>query len=139
MTQLILDNDGAAVVLPEAQKRGYKARRQAYHQDVKMVSQRLVRELGGMIWIVEYQYGFFDTDLKKAVLEACEKGMREPIVCGFLEPKSEGELNFSRFWVEDFKTPDFMWSVTRREDGIEVPVPMWADFSLTLREVEPSD
>lgn len=139
MTQLILDSDNSAVILPESQKKGYRAYKQPYHQDVKMASQRWVRELGGKIWMVNYQYGFTDEALKNAVIAACEKGMEMPIMCGFLPPNSLGELSYSRFWVETFDNPKFMWSTTKRESGLEVPAPLWADFSLVLREVKPGD
>lgn len=139
MTQLILDSNGSAVVLPESQKRGYTAKKMPLSQDVQMITGRVVRELKGNAWVITYQYGFLDTELKNAIIAACEKGKNEPITCGFLPPTSEGELIYSEFWVEDFSYPVFMWSRLKNFDGIEASVPMWADFSLTLREVKPSD
>lgn len=130
MTQLILDTTGLNVVLPESIKGGYTAERRPLYDEVTMVTARLVRELLGSVWVVSYQYGYFGDETKNRVISACEKGVREPITCRFLAPDSAGELKSSRFWVT-FKYPKFMWS----SDG----KPLWADFSISLREVKPSD
>lgn len=127
MTQLIMDG----VVLPESIKGGYTATRQALSVDVEMVTGRMVRELRGNVWVITYQYGYFDDTMKNAVLEAVEKGKRQAIRCGFLPPTSTEALTYSDFFVTDFTYPKFMWSA----DG----KPLWADFSVELREVQPSD
>lgn len=136
MTQLILDVDGYNVTLPESKKGGYTAVRQPLSVDVEMVTGRMVRELRGNVWAVSYQYGWFDDETKNQVMSAIEKGRSEPINCGFLPPDSKGELTYSDFFVTSFTYPKFMWSRSE-EDG--TPIPMWADFSVELREVEPSD
>lgn len=135
MTQLILDVDGSAVTLPESQKGGYRAWIDALSQEVTMVSGRLVKELRGNVWRVSCQYGFFDDEMKNKVIAACEKGRGLPIRCGFLPPNSAGPLTYSDFFVTSFTYPKFMWS--RNADS--GPVPLWADFSLELREVRPHD
>lgn len=135
MTQLILDTTGYGVVLPESQKDGYKAQFTPLHEDVEMITGRLVRELRGNVWVLGYQYGWFDTKMKNRVIAACEKGKRSPISCDFLKPDSDGVLSSSEFWVMAFNYPKFFWS---RDDNGN-PIPMWADFSLTLREVKPHD
>ncbi len=135
MDQLILDTNGYSVVLPESQKDGYKAQFTPLYEDVEMITGRLVRELRGNVWAIGYQYGYFPDAMKRRVIAACEKGKREPIRCAFLKPDSDGELAQSRFWVTKFDYPKFFWS----RDGNGRPIPMWGDFSLTLREVKPGD
>lgn len=135
MTQLILDATGQAVVLPESRKGGYTAQYTPLHEDIEMISGRLVRELRGNVWVLGYQYGYFKQEMKNRVIAACERGKRAPITCAFLKPDSDGELSNSLFWVMSFNYPKFFWS---RDDNGK-PVPLWGDFSLTLREVRPSD
>lgn len=131
MTQLILDTLEYNISLPESKKGGYTATLQPLSVDVEMVTGRMVRELRGNVWVVTYQYGFFDDALKSKVLFAIEKGKRQSIQCGFLPPNSEDVLTYSDFIVTNFSYPIFMWST----DG----KPLWADFSFELREVKPSD
>lgn len=133
LTQLILDTDGYNLILPESWKGRYNAQLTPLSEDVEMVTGRLVRELRGSVWVLDYEYGYFKTEMKNRVIAACEKGKRTPIACAFLPPDSEGELSRSRFWVTKFTYPKFAWG-----QGTP-PVPLWGEFSLTLREVEPSD
>lgn len=141
MTQLILDVGGSPVTLPESQKQGYKAYKEPGFVSVEMITRRTVLEMRGNLWVVNYQYGFFDDDMKNRVISACEKGRSTPIVCSFLPPASTGELQTSRFFVSEFNYPKFMWSrsVTTPDGTTGEPRPLWGDFSLVLREVEPSD
>lgn len=137
MTQLIIDG----VSLPESKNGTYKAYRDPQYVDVEMVSGRLVREIRGNVWYVEYQYGYFTDEMKSKVVAACEKGVRQPIKCGFLTPTSTGELTYSDFLVTSFTYPKFMWSRKNiSDDGEQITfTPMWGDFSIQLREVKPSD
>lgn len=148
MNQLILDVLGNPVTLPESQKDGYHAEKQPLSVSVEMITGRMVLELRGNVWVVRYQYGFFDTDMKNKVITACEKGRNAPINCGFLAPDSTGVLTYRDFFVTSFSYPKFMWSrqimgKVTDDEGVEhdayVPTPMWGDFSLELREVKPSD
>lgn len=140
MTQLILDTEGATVKLPESKKGGYTAQKTTMGVDVEMISGRIVREVRGSAWVISYQYGYFDTETKNKVISACEKGRKQAITCGFLPQDSEdGSLTYSRFFVTSFSRPKFMWSRTVTVNGEETDVPMWADFSVELREVSPSD
>ena len=138
MTQLILDIGGDNLILPESRNGGYSVQFTPLSEDVEMVTGRLVRELRGNVWVLGYQYGYFKTEMKNRVIAACEKGRRTPIRCAFLPPDSDGELSQSLFWVTSFTYPKFMWG-TRLIGSGETTVPLWGDFSLTLREVEPSD
>lgn len=140
MTQLILDTEGYDIALPESRKGGYHAEKQPLSVDVEMVSGRIVRELRGNVWYITYQYGYFDDAMKNNVIAACEKGRRQAIICGFLPPDSSGgELSYSQFLVMEFRYPTFMWSRPSLFSEGSVPIPMWGDFSVELREVKPSD
>lgn len=147
MTQLILDTTGYNIVLPESVKDGYKVYKEELASEVQMISGRMVKELRGNVWHISYQYGFFDDATKNNLISACEKGKAQSITCSFLTPDSTGALTTSRFLVTTFNYPKFMWSRNvmqqQTEDGtiteISVPVPMWGDFSVELREVKPSD
>ena len=139
MTQLILDVLGTPVILPESKKDGYHAAKEPGYVSVEMVTRRTVLEERGDIWVVRYQYGYFNEDTKNRVIAACEKGWKKPINCGFLPPTSTGALMYSNFFVTSFEYPKFMWSRSvKDENGGYSPVPMWGDFSIELREVKPS-
>jgi len=72
----------------------------------------------------------------KRVIAACEKGMQQSISCSVLTHENS-ELVTSNFIVTSFERPKFMWSRIVTESGEEKTVPMWADFSVNLREVKP--
>lgn len=135
ITQLILDADGDAVALPESRLGGYAAARTTLDEDVEMISGRLVRELRGNVWTLGYQYSGFPDTLKNRVIAACEKGKRGPVTCRFLTPDGGSEMEYSRFFVTKFTYPKFYWGKNDRGTLI----PLWGDFSMTLREVRPSD
>lgn len=135
LTQLILDVGGENLIMPEASKERYRAYLEPGFEDVEMASMRLTRELRGDVWRAEYQYDYFKTEMKNRVIAVCRKGQRQPIVCEILPPESDGERITSRFWVLNFTEPKFYWS--KPVPGARVP--LWGNFYLTLREVEPSD
>ena len=136
MIQLILDVDGAAISMPESKNGGYTIREETLSESLQMISGRTIREYRGKVWVASYQYGYFnDADMKR-VVAACEKGMKQSITCCVLTHESS-ELVTSKFIVTSFERPKFMWSRIVTESGEEKPVPMWADFSVSLREVKP--
>ena len=140
MTQLILDTKGYNFSLPESRKGGYLAYQEDLGEELQMVTGRIVKEIRGTVWHVSYQYGFFGDDEKDKLISICEKGIKQPIVCGFLPPTSSGALVYSSFFVISFNYPKFMWSSELLGANTStVPVPLWGDFSFELREVEPSD
>jgi len=132
MVQLILDVGGTyEFTLPESIKENYTAVKIPLATTAQMISGRTVRELRGNVWQVSYQYGYFkQTDLTN-LLGACEKGMSQPIVCSFLTQENPEELTTEEFWVDSYQRPKFMWSLEGE--------PLWADFSIVLRGVRPSD
>ena len=136
MIQIILDVGGDDVSLPESKNGGYTIKEETLSESLHMISGRTVREYRGKVWVASYQYGYFnDADMKR-VVAACEKGMKQSITCCVLTHESS-ELVTSKFIVTSFERPKFMWSRIVTESGEEKPVPMWADFSVSLREVKP--
>lgn len=136
MIQLILDVNGYAIPMPESKKGGYTIKEETLSESIQMISGRTVREYRGKVWVASYQYGYFnDADMKR-VVAACEKGMKQSITCCVLTHESN-ELVTSKFIVTSFERPKFMWSRIITENGIEKTIPMWADFSVNLREVNP--
>lgn len=131
MTQLILDTTGYKVQLPESQKGGYTADEQPLSRSIEMISGRTVKEVRGNVWVISYQFGYFDDELKNNVLSALKKGEKEPITCGFLPQESSEELSYSEFFVTSYTRPKFMWSNNGK--------PMWGDYRIELREVKPHD
>ena len=136
MIQLILDVDGNAISMPESQKGGYTIKEETLSESIQMISGRTVREYRGKVWVASYQYGYFNDSDMKRVIAACEKGMQQSITCCVLTHESN-ELVTSKFIVTSFERPTFLWSRIVTASGEEKPVPMWADFSVSLREVKP--
>lgn len=131
MTQLILDTTGYNVQLPESQKGGYTADEQHLSRSIEMISGRTVKEVRGNVWVISYQFGYFDGEMKNNVLAALKKGEKEPITCGFLPQESSEELSYSEFFVTSYTRPKFMWSNNGK--------PLWGDYRIELREVKPHD
>ena len=136
MIQLILDVGGESISLPESKKGGYTIKEETLSESLQMISGRTVREYRGKVWVASYQYGYFNEADMKRVVAACEKGMKQSITCCVLTHESS-ELVTSKFIVTSFERPKFMWSRIVTESGEEKPVPMWANFSVSLREVKP--
>lgn len=130
MTQLILDTNGSNIVLPESQNGKYSVELTPMSVEVEMISGRLVKELRGSVWNITYQYGYFNDEMKNAILAVCKKGIRQSIQCAFLQPDSDGALTYSDFFIS-FSYPKFMWGRNGQ--------PLWLDFNLSLREVRPHD
>lgn len=136
MIQMILDVGGGSITLPESKNGGYTIKEETLSESIQMISGRTVREYRGKVWVASYQYGYFNDDEMKRVVAACEKGMKQSITCCVLTHESN-ELVTSKFIVTSFERPKFMWSRIITESGVEKTIPMWADFSVNLREVKP--
>lgn len=134
MTQLVLDVAGQGLALPESIKDTYTVQEEELSQDLVMIPGNMVKELRGKVWVITYQYGYFNTADKDRFIAACVKGSREPIICTFLVPDTNQTLS-SEFFVTAYTRPKFMWS--RTVDGSTEP--LWGDFSVELREVDPHD
>ena len=136
MIQLILDVGGYAVAMPESKNGGYTIKEETLSESIQMISGRTVREYRGKVWVVSYQYGYFNDSDMQRVISACEKGMKQSILCSVLTHEN-ADLITTNFIVTSFERPKFMWSRIVTESGEEKSVPMWADFSVSLREVKP--
>lgn len=134
MTQLILDVGGYAISLPETRRESYVVDEEALSRDLVMIPGNMVKELRGDVWVIEYQYGYFNATDKDRVIAACKKGRRKPIICTFLVPDGNQTLT-STFFVSAYTRPRFYWS--RDDKGATVPV--WGGFTVSLREVDPHD
>ena len=136
MIQMILDVGGYAVAMPESKNGGYTIKEETLSESIQMISGRTVREYRGKVWVASYQYGYLnDADMKR-VVAACEKAMKQSILCSVLTHEN-ADLITTNFIVTSFERPKFMWSRIVTESGEEKSVPMWADFSVSLREVKP--
>lgn len=133
MTQLILDSTGVNIALPESRQGGYKCYKEPLGEEIEMISGRVVREIRGSLWICEYEYEYLPDVIMKKVLQACEKGRREPITCSFLT--HDGILT-SRFYVNELQRPEYIFARVNAE-GVAVPV--WSNMFFSLREVKPND
>ena len=78
MTQLILDSGGASVVLPETRRESYVVDEEPLSRNLVMIAGNMVKELRGDVWVIDYQYGYFNDTDKDRVISACKKGSREP-------------------------------------------------------------
>ena len=134
MTQLILDVGWYAIALPETRRESYVVDEEALSRDLVMIPGNMVKELRGDVWVIEYQYGYFNATDKDRVIAACKKGRREPIICTFLVPDGNQTLT-STFFVTAYTRPRFYWS----RDDKRATVPVWGGFTVSLREVDPHD
>ena len=136
MIQMILDVAEQAVALPESKNGGYTIKEETLSESIQMISGRTVREYRGKVWVASYQYGYFNDSDMHRVIAACEKGMKQSILCSVLTHENSCLIT-TNFIVTSFERPKFMWSRIVTESGEEKTVPMWADFSVSLREVKP--
>lgn len=138
MTQLVLDVAGQGLALPESIKDGYQIQEEELTQDLVMIAGNMVKELRGKVWTITYQYGYFNSADKDRFISACVKGAREPIICTFLVPDTNQTLS-SEFFVTNYTRPKFMWSHTVQGESGAAVEPLWGDFTVELREVDPHD
>lgn len=130
MTQLVLDVGGYAIALPESQENGYTVDEETLTKDLVMIPGNMVKEIRGDVWVISYQYGYLTDEMKDRIIAACKKGKKEPIICTFLIPETNQTLT-SNFFVTSFTRPKFMWGRNGN--------PLWMDFNVSLREVDPHD
>ena len=138
MIQLILDLEDNLLTLPESRKGGYIVKEEPLMENVEMISGRMTREYRGDVWRVSHQNGYLNEADMLKFIAACEKGLRQSILCSF-RVQEDAELRTSLFLVMDYTRPKFMWGRTIAEDGEEKTVPVWGDYFVDLREVNPHD
>lgn len=76
MTQLVLDANGNNIALPESRRGGYTVSREDLSRELVAISGRMFKEKRGKVWIVSYQFGYFNEETKNKIIESCEKGQR---------------------------------------------------------------
>ncbi|MCI9348593.1 MAG: hypothetical protein HFF83_05105 [Oscillibacter sp.] len=124
-SQIILQG---GVALPQASRGNYRCYETLLSEQVEMISGRIVEEVRGKVWCVEYAYDFMGTELTRQVLSILRRG--GPIEAAVL-PDSDGKMISSRFLVASLTPPVFAF----RKNG----VPCWHNLAFTLREVNPHD
>ena len=138
MTQLVLDVAGQGLALPESIKGTYTVDEEELSQSLVMIAGNMVKELNGKVWVITYQHGYFNTADKDRFIAACKKGSAQPIICTFLVPDTNQTLQ-SEFFVTSYTRPKFMWSRSVQDGESTTVEPLWGDFSVELREVDPHD
>ena len=114
------------IYCPEPDFDGYRAYEDTLREQVPMISGRIVEEVRGRVWRVEYTSGRMSDALTRQLLAALRaKGSK---TVAFL-PDNGDELIPSTFLVESLTPP-----VLAFFDGTE---PVWKGLGFTLREVKP--
>ena len=114
------------ILVPEADFDGYRAWEDTLREQIPMISGRLVEEVRGKVWRIDYASGQMrDTTVKQLLAALRAKGSK---TVAFL-PDNGDELIPSTFLVESLTPP-----VLAFFDGTE---PVWKGLAFSLREVKP--
>ncbi len=114
------------VRVPEADFDGYHAYEEKLTEQIPMISGRMVEEVQGIVWRIDYTSGRMRDGETKRLLSALRtKGSK---TAAFL-PDNGDVLVTSTFLVETLTPP-----VLAFFDGAE---PVWRGLGFTLREVKP--
>ena len=110
------------ILVPEADFDGYRAWEDTLREQIPMISGRLVEEVGGKVWRIDYASGQMrDTTVKQLLAALRAKGSK---TVAFL-PDNGDELIPSTFLVESLTPPALAFF-----DGAE---PVWTGLSFSLR------
>lgn len=111
---------------PEPDFDGYRAYEDTLREQIPMISGRIVEEVRGKVWRVEYTSGRMSDALTRQLLAALRaKGSK---TVAFL-PDNGDELIPSTFLLESLTPPTLAFF-----DGTE---PVWTGLAFNLREVKP--
>ena len=114
------------ILAPEADFDGYRAWEDTLREQIPMISGRMVEEVRGKVWRIDYASGQMrDTTVKQLLAALRANGSK---TVAFL-PDNGDELLISSFLVESLTPP-----VLAFFDGAE---PVWTGLSFSLREVKP--
>ena len=114
------------ILAPDADFDGYRAWEDTLREQIPMISGRLVEEVRGKVWRIDYASGQMrDTTVKQLLAALRAKGSK---TVAFL-PDNGDELIPSTFLVESLTPPTLAFF-----DGTE---PVWTGLSFSLREVKP--
>lgn len=124
MTQLIING----IALPEASGGKYQCYEGTLSEQIEMISGRMVTEVRGHVWNIEYAYDYMGNELTRRLLAALRSGTAMTVK--YL-PDNSDELEESTFLCEDLTPPTFAFSRSGK--------PFWHDIKFKLREVRPHD
>lgn len=124
MTQLIING----ITLPEASGGKYQCYEGTLSDQIEMISGRMVTEVRGHVWNIEYAYDYMGNELTRQLLAALRSGTAMTVK--YL-PDNSDELEESTFLCEDLTPPTFAFSRSGK--------PFWHDIKFKLREVRPHD
>lgn len=124
MTQLIING----ITLPEASGGKYTCYEGTLSEQLEMISGRMVTEVRGHVWNIEYAYDYMGNELTRQLLAALRSGTAMTVK--YL-PDNSDELEESTFLCEDLTPPTFAFSRSGK--------PFWHDIKFKLREVRPHD
>ena len=120
--QLIINE----VLLPTTTHDRYQCFPEELREQIQMISGRIVEEVRGKVWRVEYTSGRMSDALTRQLLTALRAKGSKPVT--FL-PDDSDDMKASTFLVESLTPPTLSFF-----DGSE---PVWTGLSFTLREVKP--
>lgn len=116
----------SGIYCPEPDFDGYLAYEDTLREQIPMISGRLVEEVRGKVWRINYTSGQMRDNTVKQLLAALRaKGSK---VATFL-PDDSDDMKTSTFLVESLTPPTLAFF-----DGSE---PVWTGLAFTLREVKP--
>lgn len=124
MTQLVIDN----LTLPYVKGGGYRCREEVLSKQLEMISGRMVEEVRGLVWVIEYTAPTLDNTTMAELMKLLRHSKIFPVT--FLPDNSTG-LMTSTFLCTQRSTPSFIME--------HLGEPVWNNVSFTLREVEPHD
>lgn len=116
----------SGIYCPEPDFDGYRAYEDVLREQVPMISGRLVEEIRGKVWRIDYTSGRIRDSIIKQLLEALRGNGSKAVT--FLTDNSD-DMASSTFLVESLTPPTLAFF-----DGSE---PVWTGLSFTLREVKP--
>ena len=114
------------IYCPEPDFDGYNAYESILREQVPMISGRLVEEVRGKVWRIDYTSGRIRDSVVQQLLEALRASGSKAVT--FL-PDNSDDMIPSTFLVESLTPPTLSFF-----DGSE---PVWTGLSFTLREVKP--
>ena len=114
------------IYCPEPDFDGYNAYESILREQVPMISGRLVEEVRGKVWRINYTSGRIRDSIVQQLLAALRASGSKAVT--FL-PDNSDDMIPSTFLVESLTPPTLAFF-----DGSE---PVWTGLSFTLREVKP--
>ena len=124
MTQLIVNG----TTMPYVKAGGYSCRTEVLSEAVTMISGRMVEEIRGEVYVIDYAIESMAMTTYQALVNALRSG--GAITCSFL-PDDGSALLTSDFICTARPAPTFFME--------HLSEPIWKDITFQLREVAPHD